>query len=155
MPPPAPFPGCYWVEPGPFLAGSYPAAFTPAETEARLRGLLAAGVTAFIDLTARGELPGYEAALRELGSTARRERHPIGDFGTPSREAMRATLDAIAAELAAGGTPYVHCRAGIGRTGTVVGCWLAEHGVPEGARGRPPETAAQRAYVEEWMSTRG
>ena len=27
-----------------------------------------------------------------------------------------------------GKMPYVHCWGGIGRTGTVVGCWLARHG---------------------------
>lgn len=31
--------------------------------------------------------------------------------------------------LAAGQTVYVHCYGGIGRTGTVVGCWLVRHGL--------------------------
>src|SRR3712207_6971239 len=30
---------------------------------------------------------------------------------------------------AEGGLPYVHCWGGIGRTGTVVGCYLVEHGM--------------------------
>jgi protein-tyrosine phosphatase len=57
---------------------------------------------------------------------------------------------------------YVHCRGGIGRTGTVIGCWLARNGltgqaaldrIAELRAGTPdgytqsPETAAQRAFV--------
>ena len=29
-----------------------------------------------------------------------------------------------------GWTVYVHCMGGIGRTGTIIGCWLARHGHP-------------------------
>jgi protein-tyrosine phosphatase len=80
---------------------------------------------------------------------------------------MLATLQAIAGALAEGGTVYIHCRAGIGRTGTVAGCLLVEHGFAGdealallqrkfGAMaksawvGRTPETQAQRAFVAGW-----
>jgi protein-tyrosine phosphatase len=63
---------------------------------------------------------------------------------------------------------YVHCWGGIGRTGTVVGCWLMRHGLDEGdpvgriARlrrdmedARPsPETPAQRAMITSWKRGR-
>ena len=37
-------------------------------------------------------------------------------------------LDAIDDDLAGGHNVYVHCWGGVGRTGTVVGCWLIRHG---------------------------
>ena len=46
---------------------------------------------------------------------------------------MRAIQTHLQAMLARGRRrSYVHCRAGIGRTGTVIGCYLAEQGL-EGA----------------------
>jgi hypothetical protein len=42
---------------------------------------------------------------------------------------MRALQREIADALAAGKNIYVHCRAGIGRTGTTVGCYLVEQGL--------------------------
>ena len=41
---------------------------------------------------------------------------------------MRA-IQAHCARAGAGRRVYVHCRAGIGRTGTVIGCYLAEQGL--------------------------
>ena len=41
---------------------------------------------------------------------------------------MRQIQFALGGALAAGRCVYVHCRMGIGRTGTVLGCYLAEQG---------------------------
>ena len=38
---------------------------------------------------------------------------------------MREILDALDGALAAGRSVYLHCRAGIGRTNLVAGCWIA------------------------------
>jgi len=64
---------------------------------------------------------------------------------------------------------YVHCWGGIGRTGTVAGCWLIEQGhscdeafarikelrapTPDGQI-ESPQTAAQRAFVRGWPGRR-
>jgi protein-tyrosine phosphatase len=40
---------------------------------------------------------------------------------------MREVLDEIDAALDVGEVVYVHCWRGIGRTGTVLACWLIEH----------------------------
>ena len=42
---------------------------------------------------------------------------------------MRAILDLIESAITAEAPVYVHCWGGIGRTGTVVCCWLVERGL--------------------------
>jgi len=152
-------PDHYVVEPG-LLAGAHPAA-GGADAGRAIAALRAAGVTAFVDLTAPGELPAYDGPA----APALRHPRPVGDFGVPSDEELRATLDLLDHLIAAGETVYLHCHAGVGRTGTVVACRLVEHGVPPdealarlaslraGCRtaGRcSPETAEQRALVARW-----
>lgn len=150
--------GCYWVEPGSLIAGPFPHA---RERITRLRNL---GVTLFLDLTEPGEygsLP-YDAAL---GDGIRAVRRPMRDFTAPSRGEMREILDLIDSELAGGGVVYLHCYGGIGRTGTVVGCYLVRHGTPPedaietirrlraraGCADWPaPESEEQRRLVESW-----
>jgi ADP-ribosylglycohydrolase len=168
--PPPPLENSYWVEPGRFLAGEYPAAGPEQVARGRLRKLLDAGIGCFIDLTSPGELEPYE---RWLPGPYGRDavtylRKPIPDHALPGQSAHTAEiLDEIDAALAEGRTVYLHCRAGIGRTNLVVGCWLARHGLAGEAalerlnqlwqssgraRAWPsvPETDAQVEYVRAW-----
>jgi protein-tyrosine phosphatase len=100
--------------------------------------LVEAGVTVFVDL-----------------------RLEIEDLGCPTRETMTRILDSIDASLAAGEVVYVHCLAGIGRTGTVIGCYLVRHGMSgdealatvERLRGAGPETPEQRQLVRSFGSS--
>jgi predicted protein tyrosine phosphatase len=150
--------GCYWVEPGRFLAGPYPHA---RERITLLRNL---GVTLFLDLTEPGEY-GSLPYDRLLGDGIRAVRKPMRDFTAPRRVQMREILDLIDSELASGGVVYLHCYGGIGRTGTVVGCHLVRRGTPpgdaieaigrlraaSGTADRPsPESEEQRRLVESW-----
>jgi hypothetical protein len=155
-----PFEHSYWLLPGRLLAGAYPG------LRDRIGALQAAGVTRFVDLTGpRDALPSYAP------SWAVRTNFPIEDFGVPSATAMRSALDAIAAALAADERVYLHCRAGIGRTGTVAACWLIEQGLaPDDALAllrrkfqasaqsfggqTSPENEAQRAFVLSWQALR-
>jgi ADP-ribosylglycohydrolase len=168
--PPPPLENAYWVEPGRFLAGEYPAVGPEQAARSRLRQLLDAGIDCFIDLTAPGELESYE---RWLPGPYGRDavaylRKPIRDHALPERpEHTAEILDEVDAALAEGKSVYLHCRAGIGRTNLVVGCWLARRGFTgEAAITRlnelwqssarvaswpsVPETTAQADYVRAW-----
>jgi predicted protein tyrosine phosphatase len=162
-----PHPNSYLVRPG-FIAGEYPGAADPAHAADRIAAHLDAGVTSFIDLTAPGELEPYNGLLPP---GVRHTRLTIADMSVPHESAqMRTILDTIDAELAAGRTVYLHCWGGIGRTGTVVGCWFVRHGLDGDAalaavmeryatvekaarRPRSPETSAQEQYVRSWQET--
>jgi len=122
----------YWVEPGRFLAGEYPAKYDPEQTRKRIDALLAAGFDTFIDLTQPGETFPYSEILLEQARVydmqVNHRRFGIGDFGLPSAPQMNDILDTIAEELQAGHRIYLHCWGGIGRTGTTVGCYLVRQG---------------------------
>jgi protein-tyrosine phosphatase len=53
---------------------------------------------------------------------------PVEDRGVPSPWTLRCILDVIDRSIADENPVYVHCWAGRGRTGTVVGCYLKRHG---------------------------
>ena len=168
----------YWVVPGRFAAGEYPGAADPRYATARLRTLLGAGIDHFIDLTTQRDwLEPYAAiAVREgrrLGMKVVYERHPIVDMRVPrSPRETAGILDAIDAALDDGRNLYLHCWGGVGRTGTMVGCWLVRHGrtgdgalaqVAEWWRGvdkahrlpHSPQTREQCAYVRNWTEQAG
>jgi ADP-ribosylglycohydrolase len=169
-----------YVVPGTNLvAGEYPG-LPPTEQKAtlelRLGRFLARGITAFIDLTApEEELAPYEPTLRALaelrGLNLEYERLPIPDMDVCDDQRMCEVLDAIDEHIAAKRTVYLHCWGGVGRTGTVVGCWLKRHGrmgeealsevarlfatmspdkVTRHASWGSPQTEKQREMVREW-----
>jgi protein-tyrosine phosphatase len=164
-----PLPNSYWVLPDRLAAGEYPGSLNREQAGTKIRRLLQAGVTFFLDLTEAGNLQPYDSLLtqeefRPAGGVQYR-RMPIKSFSTPSRAEMIRTLDTIDTALAGGQTVYVHCWAGIGRTGTVVGCYLVRHGlsgtqaleeIAQLRQGTPhggwtsPETEAQRQMVLNW-----
>jgi protein-tyrosine phosphatase len=136
-----------------------------------LARLVEAGASFFLDLTEEGEygLLPYSPLLEEvagaLGQEVAYRRMPIEDMTAPEPEEMVRILDALDRALAGGRVVYVHCYAGIGRTGTVVGCYLARHGligaealreiqrlrqgVPDGWV-MSPEVRVQREMVWNW-----
>lgn len=159
-----PVPNSYWVRPGRLLAGEYPGAAKLSPND-RIQRLLRAGVTSFFDLTCEGELAPYESSLP---ADVRYQRWPITDHELPeSPQFMSRLLDALDDELADGHCVYVHCRAGIGRTGTIIGCHLIRGGLEpyvaldelqrlwqQCARSTAwpstPETDEQYRFVLEW-----
>ena len=170
MPAQLPLANSYWVVPGKLLAGEYPGGASTETTRARLKLLTEAGIAAFIDLTQPGELASYEA---ELPAGVGYLRKPIRDHGLPEeRSHMAAILESLRQALDSPRPVYLHCRAGIGRTGMVAGCFLAEQGLggegaltelnrlwQQSARSQLwpsiPETDAQVEYVRGWTMPAG
>ena len=177
-----PTPDSYWIPcdtlplhqslNGRFLAGEYPSAKDAAEAEIKLGRYLDNGVTTFLDLTEAGEyhLRPYAAPVQQMAAARRlvvsHQRLSIPDMGIPTLDFMTCILNTLDEALAQGETVYVHCFGGIGRTGTVVGCWLVRHGLtgeqalvqiaewrqdtPHGYR-QSPETEKQRQLVLTWQ----
>ena len=162
----------YWLVPGRLLAGEYPGARTKDEARQKLRSFLDAGVNFFLDLTEEGEgLEPYSQLLEEEAMAKDRgvayRRLPIPDMDVPTTDRMREIQMTIEEALDAGRTVYVHCLGGLGRTGTVLGCYLVEHEVSvaealaEIQRRRrwtkdvwkkAPQTPAQLDFVKRWCS---
>ncbi|HBG74688.1 MAG: hypothetical protein A2X25_11695 [Chloroflexi bacterium GWB2_49_20] len=128
-----PIPNSYWVIPGRFLAGAYPAEYDRSLTRSKMTAFLNAGFDTFFNLTGENELPAYQPTLMDEAVFYDRqvfhERFSITDKGLPSRTSMITILDAIDQSLASGHKLYLHCWGGIGRTGTTVGCFLVRHGL--------------------------
>jgi len=165
-----PYPDSYWVIPGKLLAGEYPGSIDERMLQHKLNRLLDVGVSHFIDLTRENDARPYyprlveEAELR--GLIVLHERKPIRDFYIPDTAQMKDILDSIDRALANNETTYVHCVGGIGRTGTVIGCFLVRHGnrgeealemIKQLRKDVPdwwvqsPETETQRQFVIDWQ----
>lgn len=164
-------PDCYWVVPGKLLAGEYPCSPRDPEALSKLNALLDAGIRSFLDLTESADgLIAYRGVVVRLGMDRgfqiRYRQMSIRDLDIPTADHMKLILDHIERELADGHPLYVHCWGGIGRTGTVVGCWMREkhgHSADEAfariAQLRAhtqdvhipsPQTREQREFVTRW-----
>lgn len=78
----------------------------------------------FLDLTDIDD--GLEPYEQLIGDPARRVAVPVPDLTDPAPADVMAAISMIDDEASAGGISYVHCWGGIGRTGSIIGCWLAE-----------------------------
>jgi len=163
-----PLANSYWVIEGRLLAGEYPLGLA-FDSGGQVADLLAAGIDCFIDLTEPDECPTYD---QMLPSGVEYVRRPIPDHGIPFQIAhMREIQLEIEAALAGGRRLYLHCRAGVGRTGMAAGCYLVEHGLdgdaaldelnrlwPQSARSANwtsiPQTEQQTGYVRDWVQHR-
>lgn len=169
--PTGPIDRSYWVVVGRLVGGAYPFSHEPVEGMEVLSRLAFTGIDTFVDLTSPGSTDGHLTRYEgHLGEGREWIHRPIDDLGTPTAEHMHTTLDLIDQRLDSGRTVYVHCWGGVGRTGTVIGCWLIRHGVaPEDAivvlrRLRlqdqvasdrlSPETRDQVWFVETWRPGR-
>jgi protein-tyrosine phosphatase len=135
-----PFERSYWVVPGKFLAGYYPGDLDKDMMSHKLNGLLSVGISTVINLMEPDEIDfygnlfdEYETHLESLAQTQGISinciRFPIRDMGIPTEKQMVQILDTIDQAHSLNKSVYVHCLGGVGRTGTVVGCYLIRHGM--------------------------
>ena len=154
--------------------------------DTRLQALLDAGIGSVVNLIDEEELlenpeetehyPPYEDRLERLGESQGKLveiiRYAIRSGGTPTEEEMALILDSIDAEIDGRNSPtYVHCSDGAGRTGLVIGCYLARHSIavgkdalskihelrsgdPELAEHRSPGNIVQERMVSRWKPER-
>ncbi|MDQ3642269.1 MAG: dual specificity protein phosphatase family protein [Actinomycetota bacterium] len=99
-----------------------------APTTEGYRNLAQAGVTTVVDLRAEDGLEGDGHTVRELGMNL--VRIPMRDGQVPTAEEVDAFLMAT---RSAGGRIFVHCGAGVGRTGAMVGAYQVDMGELSGA----------------------
>ena len=167
---PAPIANSYWLPGGRVLAGEYPADKDGPDGERKIGQLLAAGVTSIVDLTTPADgLDPYLQLLSTRWETGAVHYHraPIPDVSVPTPRQMVELIAYIDREVADGRTVYLHCWGGVGRTGTVVGCYLVHCGyrpadalaviadrwrMVEKVRRHPesPETRGQLEFVRRW-----
>jgi atypical dual specificity phosphatase len=117
--------GFSWIEEGKVAGMRRPGSLNPlAEDLAKLR---MAGVGAIVSLT--------EIALNEHHTDQADMmvcRVPIPDFHAPSLTDLNQIVRFIQQSLEDNRPVAVHCTAGLGRTGTVLACWLVSQGTSPG-----------------------
>ena len=162
----------YWVVKNKFLAGEYPRDIDEETSQDKIDALIGLGARAFIDLTHEADrMKPYTHFLDTHPSRGiSYQRFPIRDLSVPESEiATKEILDTIDQHITNGRIVYVHCWGGVGRTGVIVGCWLARHGFPreaalsrlhelwrqnpKSAYRRSPETPSQERYIVEWKES--
>ena len=146
----------------------------------KLSALLDAGISSVLNLMDEEELAEHtngeqfvpyedrlEALAEERGKVIEIMRYSISTGATPTEEEISLILDVIDAEIEGRNSPtFVHCSDGAGRTGLVIGCYLARHNIAVGKnaiakiqelRAPYPELAEQRSpanIVQERLVTR-
>lgn len=132
-----PFEKTYWVIPNKLIAGQTPSSYNKEIRLQKLINLLNIGIKVIINLTHENEnndegsiLPNYFDEIRNLAKSSNINielyRIPINDYSIPSEAEMRTIFEIINKSISNNKSVFVHCWGGVGRTGTVIACFLKE-----------------------------
>ena len=151
-------------------AGEYPGDKSADKAKEKLAVFCSFGITHFIDLTEEGELEPYAHLLPE-GVVHR--RFQIVDVSVPENHddvaALLVYIDKVLSSSEASKV-YVHCWGGVGRTGTIIGCYYVYKGFdfvsalvrlresfkqcPKSERRKTPETLEQEKFIADYARIR-
>lgn len=153
---------------GVVFAGEYPGDKDEAMAKRKITQMHHFGVRHFIDLTEEGELRPYNHLLP---SDTTYTRFPIMDCGVPKGiEDVQRLLLRIEELKKMEGYVYIHCWGGVGRTGTIVACYLAQNWkepnlehtlevlrrhfseMPKSAYRKTPETKEQVDFIARFIN---
>jgi atypical dual specificity phosphatase len=144
----------HWIIPGKLAAMALPGIAAPLAAD--LAAIEKLGVSAIATLTEKSLDP------RAIAASKLDVRHfPIVDFDVPTIEQTQEFCLWVDERIAAGAAVAVHCFAGLGRTGTMIGCWLVRdpakttERVLFSIRKIEPgfvQTAEQEAFIAVWES---
>jgi len=154
---------------GIIYAGEYPGDKDESMAKRKIAQMHHFGIRHFVDLTEEGELCPYHHLLP---SDTTYTRFPIVDCGVPgSVESVQRLLLRIEELKKMDGYVYVHCWGGVGRTGTIVACYLCQNWeepdlnqvlealrrnfseMPKAAHRVTPETKVQIDFVERFINS--
>ena len=154
---------------GIIYAGEYPGDKSDELARQKIEQMHHFGIRHFIDLTEEGELRPYSHLL-PAGTTY--TRFPIADCGAPkSIESVQSLLLRIEELKKMDGYVYVHCWGGVGRTGTIIACYLSQNWkepdlnlvldalrknfseMPKSAYKKTPETKEQIDFIKQFINT--
>ena len=156
----------YYLGTSNIFAGEYPGDKYGEKAQIKIDRMLHFGVRHFIDLTEEGELRPYSHLLPKNCTYT---RFPIRDVDVPDSIESVARLIGHIQELSKrdDGYVYIHCWGGVGRTGTIVGCYLAGDSyeatmgrlrscfsqMPKSSHRVTPETKEQEAFIRKYINS--
>ncbi len=167
-----PFNSSYWVIPNQLIVGELPTASNEKDTIMKLNSLVDLNVSAIINLMEISEKDHSENLFFDYQTHLNSQdinthQFPIKDMDIPSPIQMMRILKQIDFYLKQNKVVYVHCWGGLGRTGTVVGCYLLSNGLADLSNvleriielksnsslsdKESPQTSAQREFILDWI----
>lgn len=154
---------------GIIYAGEYPGDKNGEFAKHKIEQMYHFGIRHFIDLTEEGEQHPYNHLLPNDTTYT---RFPVVDCGVPKNiESVQRLLLRIEELKKMDGYVYVHCWGGVGRTGTIVACYLSQNWeepdlnhtlevlrrnfseMPKSAYRETPETKEQIDFIEQFINS--